>query len=96
MERSLDHPVLVETIGLCKNYGHAEALADVSLVVRRAEVTGFLGCNGAGKSTLIKILIGITRPSALVLALSRKPNLLILDEPTDGLDPLRSNSYMDI
>jgi ABC-2 type transport system ATP-binding protein len=32
--------------------------------VRRAEVFGFLGPNGAGKTTAVKLLVGLTRPTA--------------------------------
>jgi simple sugar transport system ATP-binding protein len=41
-----------------------EALHDVSMDVRPAEVVCLLGDNGAGKSTLIKILSGVHQPSS--------------------------------
>lgn len=55
---------VLETRGLCKAYGKVEALSGLDLQVRRGEVYGFLGRNGAGKSTTIRIIMGITRPSA--------------------------------
>ncbi len=55
---------ILETRGLCKRYGKVEALSGLDLRVRRGEVYGFLGRNGAGKSTTIRIIMGITRPSA--------------------------------
>ncbi len=55
---------VLETRGLVKRYGRVEALSGLDLSVRRGEVYGFLGRNGAGKSTTIRIVMGITRPTA--------------------------------
>lgn len=41
-----------------------EAVAGVSLTVRRGEVYGFLGPNGAGKSTTIRMALGLIRPTS--------------------------------
>ncbi|HET8646944.1 MAG TPA: ABC transporter ATP-binding protein, partial [Vicinamibacteria bacterium] len=47
-----------------KAYGAAEALAGVTLDVRRGEVFGYVGPNGAGKTTTLKILAGLIRPDS--------------------------------
>jgi ABC-2 type transport system ATP-binding protein len=41
-----------------------EAVRGVSFDVRRGEIFGFLGPNGAGKTTTIKMLVGLTAPTA--------------------------------
>jgi ABC-2 type transport system ATP-binding protein len=55
---------VVETRGLCKQFGEKRAVEDLSLSVRAGEVFGFLGPNGAGKTTSLKMLIGLITPTA--------------------------------
>ncbi len=57
-------PSAIEIAGLSKAYGKHTAVADVSFNVPFRSVTGFLGPNGAGKSTTLRMLVGLTRPSA--------------------------------
>jgi ABC-2 type transport system ATP-binding protein len=49
---------------LTKRYGGHLAVDDVSFVCEPGTVTGFLGPNGAGKSTTMRMLCGLTVPSA--------------------------------
>jgi ABC-2 type transport system ATP-binding protein len=54
----------IEVSGLTKSYGTHTAVADVSFSVRPGVITGFLGPNGAGKSTTMRMMVGLTPPSA--------------------------------
>jgi ABC-2 type transport system ATP-binding protein len=54
----------IQTVGLGKRYGSADALKDLDLDVARGEVVGYLGPNGAGKTTTIRLLLGLIRPTA--------------------------------
>lgn len=54
----------IEVAGLTKTYGSHTAVDDVSFTVPPGSVTGFLGPNGAGKSTTLRMLTGLTRPTA--------------------------------
>lgn len=45
-------------------YGELAALDDVSFSIEAGNVVGLLGLNGAGKSTMLKILSGISLPTA--------------------------------
>lgn len=54
----------IEAISLEKRFGTVRALAGISFSVNEGETFGFLGPNGAGKTTTIRILTGMTEPSA--------------------------------
>jgi len=47
--------------GLCKSFGHFQAVKNISFDVARGEIVGFLGPNGAGKTTTIKMITGLLR-----------------------------------
>lgn len=49
---------------LRKTYGSEVALDTVSLSISSGVVYGFLGPNGAGKTTTMRLLTGLTQPSA--------------------------------
>jgi ABC-2 type transport system ATP-binding protein len=49
---------------LSKRYGRHPAVDDVSFTCAPGTVTGFLGPNGAGKSTTMRMICGLTPPSA--------------------------------
>jgi ABC-2 type transport system ATP-binding protein len=49
---------------LTKRYGAHPAVNDVSFTCAPGTVTGFLGPNGAGKSTTMRMICGLTPPTA--------------------------------
>ncbi|MBB2912493.1 D-xylose transport system ATP-binding protein [Streptosporangium becharense] len=57
-----------DTLLRCENvslsFGNVRALVDVSLTLRRGEITALVGDNGAGKSTLVRCVSGIHRPQS--------------------------------
>lgn len=56
---------LVELRGVSHSYGgKGFALRDINMQVGRPEIVGLVGDNGAGKSSLIKIISGMTTPTA--------------------------------
>ncbi|PFG36981.1 ABC-2 type transport system ATP-binding protein [Flavimobilis soli] len=58
---------------LTKRYGGFTAVDDVSFTVRPGRVTGFLGPNGAGKSTAMRMMCGLTVPTAGTATVLGKP-----------------------
>lgn len=50
--------------GLTKKFGSFTAVDHISFDVCRGEIFGFLGANGAGKTTAMRMLCGLSRPTA--------------------------------
>jgi ABC-2 type transport system ATP-binding protein len=55
---------VIETDRLCKSYGTARGIHELTLTVERGEVFGFLGPNGAGKTTTIRTLLDLLHPTS--------------------------------
>ncbi len=55
---------IIELKNLRKAYGPTIAANDLTMAIPRGEIFGFLGANGAGKTTTIRMLCGLTRPTA--------------------------------
>src|SRR5919204_3270174 len=70
---STDTPYVVETEGLTKRFGERIAVDSVDLRIPRGSAFGYLGPNGAGKTTLIRMLLGLTPPSAGSMRLLGRP-----------------------
>ncbi|SFC03096.1 amino acid/amide ABC transporter ATP-binding protein 2, HAAT family (TC 3.A.1.4.-) [Nocardioides terrae] len=51
--------MLLEVEGLCVNYGHIEAIRDISFGVEEGTITTLIGANGAGKTTTLKTISGL-------------------------------------
>src|SRR5436305_13520468 len=49
---------------LSKTFGNVNAVHDLSLQIEAGTIFGFLGVNGAGKTTTIRMLCGLTHPTA--------------------------------
>ncbi len=64
---------VLEAKGICKAYGHVQALDKVDFELRPAEVVALIGDNGAGKSTLVKILSGVYHKDAGQIYVDGKP-----------------------
>ena len=62
-ETKIDTPVL-QVKGLTKQFGRFVAVDHVSFEVQRGEIFGFLGANGAGKTTAMRMLSGLSKPTA--------------------------------
>jgi len=58
------HILVIDVQHLVKHYGPIKAVDGIDFRVEQGEIFGFLGPNGAGKSTTIRMLTGISTPTA--------------------------------
>lgn len=77
-------PLAIETRNLRKVYGEKAAVDGLNLRVPMGCFYGFLGPNGAGKTTTIKMLMGVSQPSA--------GEMFLLGQ---AIDPLHAGSNLD-
>lgn len=56
--------LVIQTSGLSKSFGEIQALKHLDLKVPKNSIFGFLGPNGAGKTTTMKLLLGLSQPTA--------------------------------
>ena len=47
---------------LTVNYGHVQALQNVSIEADKGQIVSIIGSNGAGKTTLLRTISGLTKP----------------------------------
>ncbi|HEX3601997.1 MAG TPA: sugar ABC transporter ATP-binding protein [Lacipirellulaceae bacterium] len=64
---------LLEVRGVSKQFSGVRALDGVSLTLARGEVLAIVGENGAGKSTLMRIVAGVTSPTAGTILVDGEP-----------------------
>jgi ABC-type polysaccharide/polyol phosphate transport system ATPase subunit len=70
---------------LAKKSGQMWAVRDVSFQVKEGEALGIVGHNGAGKTTILKLLSGITTPTAGEITI--RGRLAALVEVSSGFHP---------
>src|SRR3977135_2175965 len=81
--------------GFGKKQGQMWALRNVSFQVNEGEALGIVGHNGAGKTTILKILSGITTPTAGEITI--RGRVVALVEVSSGFHPEltgRENIYL--
>ena len=68
-------------------YGRYFGLDDATIAARVPELLAFAGLDGKRDARITQLSGGMKRRLTLARALVNRPELLVLDEPTTGLDP---------
>lgn len=53
---------VIDSSGICRNFGETKALDDITFSVGESEIFGFIGPDGAGKTTLFRIITTLLLP----------------------------------
>ncbi len=56
--------ILLETKGLCKNFGGLHAISNLDFRLRQGEMRGLIGPNGSGKSTFFNLISSVYPPTS--------------------------------
>lgn len=69
----MSQDVMLRVSNLSVNYGHIEALNNVSIEVRRGQICSIIGANGAGKSTFLKAVSALVKPLSGTIEFEGEP-----------------------
>lgn len=64
---------MLECKNLVKKYMTVTAVTDISTTIERGKIYALLGPNGSGKTTLMKMIAGLTRPTAGTILFEGRP-----------------------
>lgn len=89
---TIESPALYENL---TGYDNIEFIRDVNKVSKKymEEILEFVGVGNMIKEKVKNYSLGMKQRLGLGIALLKSPNLLILDEPTNGLDPEGSMEF---
>jgi ABC-2 type transport system ATP-binding protein len=77
-------------------FGRLAGLSDIALRQRIPALLDLVGLGDRGKDRLRRYSKGMTQRLGLAAALIDEPEILFLDEPTDGVDPVGRREIRDV
>jgi ABC-2 type transport system ATP-binding protein len=89
-------PTYFTGFGMLHFYGALSGLDGAALKRRVPEMLELVGLTGWGDTRIKKYSKGMLQRLGLAQALIHRPKLLILDEPTDGVDPAGRRHIRDV
>ena len=79
--------IVIEAENLCKGYGDAELIENLTFKLPPGGIVGVIGPNGAGKTTLFRMIIGQEEPDSGMMRVGDTVKLGYVDQSRDSLDP---------
>ena len=77
-------------------FGTVRGVSGAALSARSAELLGFVGLTGFEKRLAGQLSGGMKQKLGLACALVHRPRLLLLDEPTGGVDPVTRQDFWQL
>jgi ABC-2 type transport system ATP-binding protein len=77
-------------------FGRMSGMTSADLAARSKELLELVGLGSWGDVRVKKFSKGMTQRLGLACALVHRPNVLLLDEPTDGVDPVGRREIRDL
>ncbi|MEL6106256.1 MAG: ABC transporter ATP-binding protein [Planctomycetota bacterium] len=77
-------------------YGRMSRMSDAAIKSRSDELLELVGLRGRDRESVRRFSKGMYQRLGLAQALLHDPDLLVLDEPTDGLDPVGRNEVRKV
>jgi ABC-2 type transport system ATP-binding protein len=77
-------------------YGRLSEMSDAEIARREDELFGIVDLTGRQNEAVRRYSKGMRQRLGLAQAMLHDPDLLILDEPTDGLDPMGRSQIRDV
>lgn len=79
-----------------KYYGRLSRMSSREIAIRSDELLELVGLRGRDRESVRRFSKGMYQRLGLAQALLHDPDLLVLDEPTDGLDPVGRNELRNV
>lgn len=93
-----ERSAVIKASGLIKHFGQVQAVNGIDLEIGKGKCIGLLGPNGAGKTTTMRMLLGLTTPTAgdITIFGERATSLSRQSRSRIGLVPQESNLDPDL
>lgn len=83
----LEAPIIDKSMNARQNMEYVRYVKGVADKKKIDEMLGFVGLGNVGKKAVGKFSLGMTQRLGIAMALLTEPEIMVLDEPVNGLDP---------